>query len=71
LKLYGLIGKNLDHSFSPEFFKNKFQKEKINDTSYKLFPLSDIHEFTSLIQQNKDLSDKGNNLYDVSLIFSF
>jgi len=56
LKLYGLIGKNLDHSFSPEFFKNKFQKEKINDTSYKLFPLSDIHEFISLIQQNKDLS---------------
>jgi len=56
LKLYGLIGKNLDHSFSPEFFKNKFQKEKINDVSYKLFPLSDIHEFTSLIQQNMDLS---------------
>jgi len=56
LKLYGLIGKNLDHSFSPEFFKNKFQKEKINDASYKLFPLSDIPEFKLLIQQNKDLS---------------
>ena len=28
MKVYGLIGKKLDHSFSLKFFNEKFKKEK-------------------------------------------
>ena len=28
-KIYGLIGKNIDYSFSKKFFNNKFEKERI------------------------------------------
>ncbi|HAN19774.1 MAG: shikimate dehydrogenase [Bacteroidetes bacterium GWC2_33_15] len=56
MKVYGLIGINLDHSFSPVYFENKFIKEKITNASYKLFPIHDIRDFKSLIQENQDLS---------------
>ena len=54
MRLYGLIGYPLSHSFSPGYFKEKFEKEKI-DAVYKSFPLEDISEFPSLIQQNPTL----------------
>lgn len=48
MKLYGLIGYPLSHSFSPGYFNDKFLKEKI-DASYKAFPLKDITELPDLI----------------------
>lgn len=36
---YGLIGKSLDHSFSAEYFRDKFEKEQISAT-YENVPLS-------------------------------
>ncbi len=56
MKIYGLIGKKLDHSFSPQYFKEKFKKEGISDTYYHLYPLSQIEDFTSLIQDNSEIS---------------
>ena len=53
MKLFGLIGKNLTHSFSKKHFLNKFLIESINDCEYKNFELRDISEFTKLIQKNK------------------
>ncbi|MFW5944606.1 MAG: shikimate dehydrogenase family protein [Bacteroidota bacterium] len=54
MKTYGLIGYPLSHSFSPGYFKEKFEREQI-DAVYKSFPLEDIAEFPTLIEQNPDL----------------
>ncbi len=51
---YGLIGKNLTHSFSPEYFKQKFQKLKI-DAEYKIYDIDDIEEFPDIIASNPSL----------------
>ncbi|MCH2045037.1 MAG: shikimate dehydrogenase [Saprospiraceae bacterium] len=55
MKLYGLIGRYISHSFSPSFFARKFAKEGIEGTQYKLFPLESIHDFPTLIEQQKNL----------------
>ncbi len=46
---YGLIGKQLSHSFSKQYFESKFEKEKTSDCSYDLFELKEITEFPKLI----------------------
>ena len=51
MKLYGLIGKTLDHSFSKSYFENKFITEHIQNASYSNFPLESIEEFKSLIKK--------------------
>ncbi|MEA3318227.1 MAG: shikimate dehydrogenase [Bacteroidota bacterium] len=55
MKLYGLIGKLLDHSFSPLYFKTKFENEKITNTLYQLYPLNSINDFPTLINNNPNL----------------
>lgn len=57
--IYGLIGKELTHSFSPKYFSNKFLAENII-AKYNLFPLNDIKEFSNLLKENKFL--KGLNV---------
>lgn len=52
--VYGLIGYPLNHSFSPGYFAEKFRKEGI-DAAYKLFPLSDIRQFTNLLSDHPEL----------------
>lgn len=56
MRFYGLIGKSLEHSFSPVFFKEKFEKEGINDCFYNLYPLKNIDEFNYLINDFTELS---------------
>jgi shikimate dehydrogenase len=55
MKLYGLIGFPLSHSFSKKFFTDKFEKEKITDTRYDLFPIEDIKELPALLHKHPDL----------------
>ncbi|MGZ3751152.1 MAG: shikimate dehydrogenase family protein [Mucilaginibacter sp.] len=55
MKHYGLIGFPLSHSFSKKFFTEKFEKEKILDTTYDLFPLEHISELTALLHEHPDL----------------
>lgn len=50
--IYGLIGKEIRHSFSPNYFQSKFLKEQILDCEYKLFHLEKISDFNLLIKQN-------------------
>lgn len=45
---YGLIGYPLDHSFSPEYFLRKFEREHI-DATYASFPLATINELPILL----------------------
>ncbi len=49
MKKYGLIGKNLSHSFSRDYFTQKFEKLKLEAHSYELFELADIAEVSSLL----------------------
>jgi len=51
-RIFGLIGKSIDHSFSPQYFKLKFTSEKILNVEYKLFPLDDIKEIKNLLNGN-------------------
>lgn len=50
-KLYGLIGKNIDYSFSKEFFTNKFKKEKL-DCTYINFDIKEIEDLKKIINGN-------------------
>lgn len=54
MKKYGLIGYPLSHSFSAEFFKEKFKRESI-DSVYENHPISSIEEFPELIKSIPEL----------------
>lgn len=56
---YGLIGYPLGHSFSKEFFEKKFLREGILNTHYELYPIENIYEIKSLIN---DKNLKGFNV---------
>lgn len=55
MRLFGLIGYPLSHSFSESYFTGKFRNEGIADCRYRLFPLSSISELTGLLQDSPDL----------------
>lgn len=48
IRKFGLIGYPLSHSFSPKYFKDKFEKEDIQNANYQLYPLEQINDFLSL-----------------------
>lgn len=48
MRTFGLIGFPLKHSFSPEYFSDKFKRENIH-AEYKLLPLEHISKLPSLI----------------------
>ncbi len=56
MKIYGLIGYPLEHSFSKKFFTEKFENENICDCSYRNFSLKDISDFPSLMRNTTGLS---------------
>jgi shikimate dehydrogenase len=51
-RLYGLIGFPLVHSFSKEYFNQKFLIEKLSDCRYENFPIANISSFPELIRLN-------------------
>ncbi len=55
MKRFGLIGKTLKHSFSQQYFTEKFEALGI-DAVYENFELPNIDGFTNLIADNPDLS---------------
>lgn len=54
MRKYGLIGFPLKHSFSIEYFNEKFQSEHI-DAKYVNFEIPDIKDFPEVIEENPDL----------------
>lgn len=57
MKIYGLIGYPLGHSFSKKYFTEKFAEMGIADThAYELFELPDIQGFPQLIASQPGLS---------------
>lgn len=59
MQLYGLIGRKLGHSFSANFFNEKFNKENI-DAEYKLFEIPSVEGISKIIADNPNL--KGLNV---------
>jgi shikimate dehydrogenase len=55
MRLYGLIGWPLGHSFSQKFFTEKFAREGVADARYDLFPLENIADLPDLLSKNPDL----------------
>lgn len=55
MKTFGLIGKHIQHSFSPRYFEQKFKAEGITDSVYQLFPLPNIEALPELLQREKGL----------------
>ena len=50
-KKFGLIGKNIDYSFSKKYFLEKFKKENL-DYTYSNFDIVNISEIESILQNN-------------------
>lgn len=55
MRLFGLIGYPLGHSFSKKYFTAKFEKEGISNCRYELFPLSSIAELPALLEKEQEL----------------
>jgi shikimate dehydrogenase len=55
MKLYGLIGYPLGHSFSQKYFTEKFLQLGITNCRYDVFPLPSVNDFTALIKNNDGL----------------
>ncbi len=55
MRLFGLIGYPLSHSFSKKYFGEKFEKEGIQNCRYELFPLKSIDLFQELWDSHPDL----------------
>ncbi len=55
MKLLGLIGYPLGHSFSKKYFAKKFKQQGIEDFNYENFPLPEISDFPDLIANYNNL----------------
>lgn len=56
---FGLIGKNIDYSFSRKYFSEKFERENLQH-SYQNFDIDNIDQLDHIISTNPDL--KGLNV---------
>ena len=55
MRLFGLIGYPLSHSFSKKYFTEKFEQEGFTDCLYELFPIASINEFPGIINKHPEL----------------
>ncbi|NIJ51285.1 shikimate dehydrogenase family protein [Dyadobacter arcticus] len=55
MDLYGLIGFPLTHSFSKQYFTDKFVREQIKESSYELFEMKSLEELPALLKKTVDL----------------
>jgi shikimate dehydrogenase len=52
MNLYGLIGFPLTHSFSKRYFSDKFEREKIRESSYGLYEMQTLEALPELLKKN-------------------
>ena len=55
MRRFGLIGKTLSHSFSKNYFTQKFVREHIDNCRYDLFELPAIEDLPALLHSHPDL----------------
>ncbi len=64
-KVFGLLGKNIEYSFSRGYFTKKFDKLGLENHKYVNFDLQNITEFPSLVKAN------GKNLIGMNVTIPF
>lgn len=55
MKQYGLVGHPLDHSFSKQFFTDKFIRENLTNCTYKNFDITDISQIKTIVDNTPEL----------------
>ena len=55
MRLFGLIGFPLSHSYSKKYFTDKFLHEKFTDCRYENFPIQSLDVLSGLIDHNPEL----------------
>ena len=55
MRLFGLIGYPLTHSFSKKYFTEKFEREGLTDCRFENFSFESIDDFFTLIKSNPAL----------------
>ncbi len=55
-QFYGLIGRQLKHSFSKNYFCDKFKTLNLTDLRYKHFEIASIHEINTLLEKYPTLA---------------
>ncbi len=55
MRVFGLIGNPLTHSFSGSYFEKKFRALGLTDHTYQLFPLEDLSDFPTWVQRIEGL----------------
>ena len=53
--LFGLVGKDIDYSFSRVYFSKKFEKESLNQYSYTNFDIATIEDFENVLSKNPNI----------------
>ncbi|MCC5916675.1 MAG: shikimate dehydrogenase [Cryomorphaceae bacterium] len=52
---FGLIGKSLTHSFSPQYFREKFNRENLVNYTYQTFPIDRLEQFPELLASKPEI----------------
>lgn len=55
MRVYGLIGHPLSHSFSPSYFRDKFEREGVTDAAYRAFPLKSVDQLPELLEKQRGI----------------
>jgi shikimate dehydrogenase len=55
MRLFGLIGYPLTHSFSKKYFTKKFEQEGLTVCRYELFPIASINELPEILFKHPEL----------------
>lgn len=53
---FGLVGRNIDYSFSKDYFTERFRRDQPSDYSYENFDISEVSLFPHIIANNPDLA---------------
>jgi len=56
MKVYGLIGYPLTHSFSKKYFTEKFEKQSLTDYRYENFSIPSIDKLPGILSANPDIA---------------
>jgi shikimate dehydrogenase len=71
IRLFGLIGFPISHSFSKKYFSEKFEKEHIDNCRYELFPLKTIKELPFLKKEHPELEGLNITIPYKKKVFSY
>ena len=71
MRLFGIIGYPLGHSFSQKYFAEKFQREEIKDCRYETYPIKNIDELDLVLKQQPQLEGLNITIPHKQSILSF